>query len=137
MRFADFAQDPSGGYVKDWHFRAAFPSDAADMVPTPPLFQDDWLNSYARRHDVSSSGADINDDDKHRSSDYEFVYLGGAGTATHLHTDVVSLISLVETRVLLFACSVRAKTLKTLYRPSHAICYLRLVPTRGVRIFVA
>jgi hypothetical protein len=89
MSFADFAQAPKGGYVKDWHFRAAFPVDAAKMVPTPPLFQDDWLNGYARRH-ACSHGAAVEVNDNYRSSDYEFVYVGGAGTATHLHTDVVS-----------------------------------------------
>jgi len=90
MSFADFAQAPKGGYVKDWHFRAAFPVDAAKMVPTPPLFRDDWLNGYARRHAPSHNGAGVDENDTHRSSDYEFVYVGGAGTATHLHTDVVS-----------------------------------------------
>jgi hypothetical protein len=75
MRFADFALEPSGGYVKDWHFKQTFPLDAARLVPTPRLFRDDWLNGYANAA---------------RCSDYEFVYVGGAGTTTHLHTDVVS-----------------------------------------------
>lgn len=77
MLLADFDL-LSKGYIKDFHFRAVFPSEANRLVPTPALFTDDWLNDYA---------------DATGCADYHFLYCGGAGTGTHLHADVLGSYS--------------------------------------------
>ncbi|KAI9599447.1 hypothetical protein BDF19DRAFT_419007 [Syncephalis fuscata] len=60
-------------YLKDWHFQRTFPHEP--LYSPSPLFQDDWLNRFWDQR------VDIDDD-------YRFVYMGGDGTWTPLHTDV-------------------------------------------------
>ena len=74
----------SGLYIKDWHFHANYPEDAAQLCPLPTFFSDDWLNNYATSAEKTSFGS---------ISDYRFVYFGRAGTRTHLHSDVLGSFS--------------------------------------------
>ena len=106
----------SGGYIKDWHFKAEFPNEAERLFPTPTIFRDDWLNSFAKHAGSSSmprtryfesmqvAGALPEREAPSCShstsvaaaravSDYHFVYLGGQGTRTHLHADVLGSYS--------------------------------------------
>ncbi|KAI8058144.1 hypothetical protein BDF22DRAFT_602600, partial [Syncephalis plumigaleata] len=65
-------------YLKDWHFQRTFPHEP--LYTPPDLFADDWLNRYwDQRKDVDD--------------DYRFVYMGGNGTWTPLHTDVFQSFS--------------------------------------------
>ncbi|KDQ58572.1 hypothetical protein JAAARDRAFT_193123 [Jaapia argillacea MUCL 33604] len=78
MTFPEFATiwrtNPSAGvYMKDFHLCIAGQSSAYE---TPPLFADDWLNSYTAAS--QSKGED----------DFRFVYLGQSGTTTNFHRDV-------------------------------------------------
>ena len=95
IRFSDFSLS-SGDYLKDWHFHALFPEDSAKLVPTPEFFCDDWLNDFAvRARNSSGSGrkGGGGEGDGGAVSDYRFVYLGKAGTKTHLHADVLGSFS--------------------------------------------
>jgi len=59
-------------YLKDWHFRR---DGGGNWYAPPPGLDDDWLNRHCDRR-----GAD----------DFRFCYLGGAGSRTPLHADVLA-----------------------------------------------
>lgn len=77
-------------YAKDWHLyrqhRSAYPAEPP-LYRTPALFCSDWLNEYLEDSSV---------EDEERAclgDDYRFVYLGGTGTWTGLHSDVFNSFS--------------------------------------------
>lgn len=72
-------------YLKDWHFAKEHQQYCA--YKTPRYFDDDWLNDWFEkdRGGVSDSFSDLPE----RDADYKFCYLGGAGSFTRLHTDVI------------------------------------------------
>eukprot|EP00953_Heterococcus_sp_UTEX-ZZ885_P013461 7697-Heterococcus_DN1.PRE.1 len=61
-------------YLKDWHFQRETKLIGSASYKPPVQFCDDWLNAYC---------------DVEGSSDYRFVYIGGARTHTPLHHDVL------------------------------------------------
>lgn len=65
------------GYLKDWHFNAAWERSHAGQPPyeVPEWFQDDWLNEFCQVGDLNQS-------------DFKFLYLGPAGSCTRMHHDV-------------------------------------------------
>ncbi|KAI9254477.1 hypothetical protein BDA99DRAFT_485790 [Phascolomyces articulosus] len=73
MTFEEFIKLwPDGRYyLKDWHFVRAYPEYQAYEVPH--IFADDWMNEYWLQEN---------------KDDYRFVYMGGDGTFTPLHSDV-------------------------------------------------
>ncbi|CCG83363.1 JmjC domain-containing protein 1 [Taphrina deformans PYCC 5710] len=76
MSFSDFLDGMEAGqqnYARDIHVMKHFPQN--DIYSCPPLFRDDWLNFK-----LDAEGND----------DYKFVYIGGDGTRTKLHKDVVA-----------------------------------------------
>ena len=90
---SDAAAVCAGGthYLKDWHLAALQEARGEDKRATfydvPVFFQHDLLNG----HQLASwraLGAPEDADDLARS-DYRFVYLGPAGSATPLHRDVL------------------------------------------------
>ncbi|KAJ3170101.1 hypothetical protein HDU87_008818, partial [Geranomyces variabilis] len=89
MRFAEFLDRVRSGealYLRDWHLvrelrmRAAARARGDEkeeeerFYDCPPWFRDDWLNGFL----------DLDGED-----DYRFVYIGGPGTSTLLHCDVL------------------------------------------------
>jgi hypothetical protein len=68
-------------------FRSSFVEEAQRLIPTPRLFVDDWLNEYA-----NTNSGDTSSQPK-LASDYHFMYLGGKGSSTHLHADVLGSYS--------------------------------------------
>ena len=80
MEIAHFASELHLGkslYAKDWHL---FQMCSTRLYKTPEPFRDDWLNWYWRN-------CRKNDDD------YRFVYIGGRGTKTYVHHDVICSFS--------------------------------------------
>jgi hypothetical protein len=76
MPFSDFLNGMEAGkqgYARDIHIMKHFPR--SDIYSCPSLFRDDWLNFK-----LDAQGND----------DYKFVYIGGDGTRTGLHKDVVA-----------------------------------------------
>jgi hypothetical protein len=77
-----------GAYIKDWHMLKSTSSDwaltSAPLYQVPLYFADDWLNAYC---DSGMPGVIMGNDMVH--SDYRFCYLGGPGTFTALHHDVM------------------------------------------------
>ncbi|KAJ1459510.1 hypothetical protein M885DRAFT_511525 [Pelagophyceae sp. CCMP2097] len=61
-------------YLKDWHFSKRH----SDQYAVPPPFSQDWLGDWC-----NASGME----------DYKFCYVGGKGTVTGLHADVVGSYS--------------------------------------------
>jgi hypothetical protein len=61
-------------YLKDWHFQRETKLVGSASYKPPVQFCDDWLNAHC---------------DVEGSSDYRFVYIGGARTHTPLHHDVL------------------------------------------------
>lgn len=84
MKFLDFLDywakhekdEEKSLYLKDWHLKNQAPNDEFYQVPI--FFASDWLNEYL----VDSS-----------KDDYRFVYMGGKGTWTPFHVDVVQSYS--------------------------------------------
>ena len=72
-------------YLKDWHFASEWPDYQAYSCPA--YFQDDWLNFWLDSRARAAAGSPATATAK--TSDYRFVYLGPAGTATGLHADVL------------------------------------------------
>ena len=70
-------------YCKDWTFAEDFPDYPA--YETPPHFADDWLNEYWDEQRVKGVGR--------RLGSHRFVYVGGKGTDTPLHADVLRSFS--------------------------------------------
>lgn len=98
MPLTDFTLE-SGGYIKDWHFQQEFPEAAAELLPTPHLFQDDWLNDFSKTRSSPHRGCHLNSKETTAEAggasraSYEFVYCGSASTGTHLHADVLGSYS--------------------------------------------
>jgi hypothetical protein len=61
-------------YAKDWHFFQI--PNTNHMYEIPSLFNDDWLNAYWQRV-------------KGGAGDYRFLYIGGKGSVTNVHHDVL------------------------------------------------
>ena len=74
----------AGAYIKDFHFLCADPVSVSTAYAVPYLFCDDSLNAHFDAAASSAGGA---------SSDYRFLYIGGAGSWTPLHHDVLSSCS--------------------------------------------
>ena len=66
-------QEGAQDYARDMHFVRDFPN--LKFYTCPDLFKDDWLNFK------------LDEDSK---DDYRFVYVGGNGTRTNLHKDVIA-----------------------------------------------
>lgn len=65
-------------YCKDWHLQKQFDSTKSLFYSLPIYFQSDWLNEKCLEE---------NEDD------FRFVYMGGNGTSTPLHMDVLGTYS--------------------------------------------
>jgi len=67
----------NGIYLKDWHASANLRASLSPPLYSVPLaFADDWFDWFWRRCRGSQD-------------DYRFVYIGGIGSSTHFHHDVV------------------------------------------------
>jgi len=76
MPFKEFLDGMEAGrrdYARDIHVMKHFPEH--NIYTCPTLFRDDWLNFQL---------------DNEGNDDYKFVYIGGDGTRTKLHKDVVA-----------------------------------------------
>ena len=84
MRFDEFvrlwrdAETTAGYYCKDWHLQQMVDPSHPLFYSVPEYFQSDWLNETCL--------ADKQDD-------FRFVYMGGNGTHTPLHMDVLGTYS--------------------------------------------
>jgi hypothetical protein len=95
-------------YAKDWHF-FQFP-DMDLTYEVPDVFADDWLNVYWQR---VRGGVD----------DYRFLYIGGPGTSTNVHHDVLYSYS--------WSLNLHGKKRWTLWPPEESHL-LRATSGRGV-----
>ena len=74
MRIREFLttlHDEGTGYLKDFHLHRASPG----WYAPPPGLDDDWLNRFC---------------DREGRDDFRFLYLGGDGSRTPLHADVLA-----------------------------------------------
>ncbi|KAI6176867.1 JmjC domain-containing protein 4 [Aphelenchoides bicaudatus] len=83
MLFSDFIQlyfeDPQTDlYVRDWHFMS---DSNVQWYEVLKYFQSDWINNDALEHPDIFGG------------DYRFCYMGGSGTFTSFHSDVLNSYS--------------------------------------------